>query len=41
MSMGDALRDLDAKSLIRSDFILLYGDVVSNIKLQKVVEEHK
>lgn len=39
--MGDALRDIDAKNLIRSDFILLYGDVVSNIKLQAIVEEHK
>jgi len=39
--MGDALRDIDAKSLIRSDFILIYGDVVSNIKLQPIVEEHK
>ncbi|XP_045204688.2 translation initiation factor eIF-2B subunit epsilon-like [Mercenaria mercenaria] len=41
MSMGDALRDIDAKSLIRSDFILIYGDVVSNIKLQPIMEEHK
>ena len=40
-SMGDALRDIDAKNLIRSDFILIYGDVVSNIKLQNVVDEHK
>ena len=40
-SMGDALRDIDAKNLIRSDFILMYGDVVSNIKLQSIVEEHK
>ena len=40
-SMGDALRDIDAKNLIRSDFILMYGDVVSNIKLKNTVEEHK
>ncbi|XP_052793044.1 translation initiation factor eIF-2B subunit epsilon-like [Mya arenaria] len=41
LSMGDALRDIDAKNLIRSDFILIYGDLVSNIKLQSLVEEHK
>jgi translation initiation factor eIF-2B subunit epsilon len=39
--MGDALRDIDAKSLIRSDFVLIYGDVVSNIKLQGIMEAHK
>lgn len=41
MSMGDALRDIDAKNVIRSDFILIYGDVVSNIKLQSILEDHK
>ncbi|KAL4230781.1 Translation initiation factor eIF-2B subunit epsilon [Mactra antiquata] len=41
MSMGDALRDIDSKNVIRSDFILIYGDVVSNIKLQSVLEDHK
>ncbi|XP_052280601.1 translation initiation factor eIF-2B subunit epsilon-like [Dreissena polymorpha] len=41
LSMGDALRDIDAKSLIRSDFVLIYGDVVSNIKLQPIIDEHK
>ncbi|KAK3597090.1 hypothetical protein CHS0354_021193 [Potamilus streckersoni] len=41
MSVGDALRDIDAKSLIRSDFILVHGDVVSNINIQDVVQEHK
>ncbi|KAL3879779.1 hypothetical protein ACJMK2_032065 [Sinanodonta woodiana] len=41
MSVGDALRDIDAKSLIRSDFILIHGDVVSNINIQDVVQEHK
>lgn len=41
MSMGDALRDIDAKSVIRSDFILVHGDLVSNINLKPIVEEHK
>ncbi|KAF9585534.1 hypothetical protein BGW38_001935 [Lunasporangiospora selenospora] len=41
MSVGDAMRDLDAKQLIDTDFILVTGDVVSNMKLDKVLEEHR
>ncbi|XP_069129392.1 translation initiation factor eIF2B subunit epsilon-like [Argopecten irradians] len=41
MSMGEALREIDAKSIIRSDFILVFGDVVANVKLQDIVEQHK
>ncbi|CAG8733574.1 2809_t:CDS:10 [Cetraspora pellucida] len=40
-SVGDALRELDAKQLINSDLILIYGDVVSNIHLDKVFSELK
>ena len=40
-SLGDAMRDLDAKSLIRGDFILLTGDVIGNIKLLPALEKHK
>ncbi|RHZ90112.1 hypothetical protein Glove_8g20 [Diversispora epigaea] len=40
-SVGDALRELDAKQLINSDFILISGDVVSNIHLEKVIEAHR
>ncbi|CAG8513002.1 5446_t:CDS:10 [Racocetra fulgida] len=40
-SVGDALRELDAKQLINSDFILIYGDVVSNIHLNKVLDAHR
>ncbi|XP_059847983.1 translation initiation factor eIF-2B subunit epsilon [Hypanus sabinus] len=40
-SLGDVLRDVDAKSLVRSDFILIYGDIVSNINVTKALEEHK
>ncbi|XP_060690588.1 translation initiation factor eIF-2B subunit epsilon [Hemiscyllium ocellatum] len=40
-SLGDVLRDVDAKSLLRSDFILIYGDIVSNINVSKALEEHK
>jgi len=41
MSLGDALRDLEAKSIIRSDFVLVHGDLVANVKLASVFEEHK
>lgn len=41
MSAGDALRELDAKQLITSDFILLSGDVVSNLSADEIVEEHR
>ncbi|XP_048578776.1 translation initiation factor eIF-2B subunit epsilon isoform X2 [Nematostella vectensis] len=41
LSTGDALREIDRKSLIRSDFVLVSGDVVSNMKLDKVLQEHK
>jgi len=41
MSLGDALRDLEAKSIIRSDFILVHGDLVANLKLASIFEEHK
>ncbi|XP_077989195.1 translation initiation factor eIF2B subunit epsilon-like [Glandiceps talaboti] len=40
-TLGDALRDIDNKSLLRSDFVLVNGDIVSNMHLQKVVAEHK
>ncbi|KAG8444993.1 hypothetical protein GDO86_009948 [Hymenochirus boettgeri] len=40
-SLGDVLRDVDAKSLVRSDFILVTGDVVSNINIETALEEHR
>ena len=40
-SVGDVLRELDAKQLINSDFILISGDVVSNIHLEKVLNAHR
>ncbi|ERE76667.1 translation initiation factor eIF-2B subunit epsilon-like protein [Cricetulus griseus] len=40
-SLGDVLRDVDAKALVRSDFLLIYGDVVSNINITRALEEHR
>ncbi|XP_075426996.1 translation initiation factor eIF2B subunit epsilon isoform X2 [Ascaphus truei] len=40
-SLGDVLRDVDAKSLLRSDFLLVTGDVVSNINIEAALEEHR
>lgn len=41
LSIGDALRELDAEGLIQSDFVLVNGDLVSNINLKVILEEHK
>ena len=41
ISVGDVLRDLDAKQLIKSDFILVSGDVVSNLDLSGALAVHK
>uniref|UniRef100_A0A3B5QTH6 Translation initiation factor eIF2B subunit epsilon n=1 Tax=Xiphophorus maculatus TaxID=8083 RepID=A0A3B5QTH6_XIPMA len=40
-SLGDVLRDVDAKSLVRSDFVLVYGDVVSNIDISQALQQHR
>ncbi|KAK2821973.1 hypothetical protein Q5P01_022038 [Channa striata] len=40
-SLGDVLRDVDAKNLVRSDFVLVYGDVVSNIDISEALHEHR
>jgi len=41
-SAGDALRRVRALALVRSDpFILISGDVVSNMELSSVIREHK
>ncbi|XP_076018430.1 translation initiation factor eIF2B subunit epsilon [Genypterus blacodes] len=40
-SLGDVLREVDAKSLVRSDFVLVYGDVVSNIDISQALQEHR
>ncbi len=41
LSVGDALRDIDAKSLIQSDFVLVNGDIISNVRLKPIIDAHK
>ena len=40
MSVGDAMRDIDARGIITSDFLLISGDVVCNIDFEKVWQAH-
>ncbi|XP_039203145.1 translation initiation factor eIF-2B subunit epsilon isoform X1 [Crotalus tigris] len=40
-SLGDVLREVDTKCLVRSDFILVSGDVVSNINISAALQEHR
>ena len=40
-SFGDAMRDLDAKGVLRHDFVLTSGDVVTNMRLAGVAEAHR
>ena len=40
-SVGNALRDIDSQSLIRSHFVLVSGDLVANMELKEVIDQHK
>jgi translation initiation factor eIF-2B subunit epsilon len=40
-SLGDALRDLDAKGMIRNDFILMSTGVITNKGLRSWLDSHK
>ncbi|XP_033107936.1 translation initiation factor eIF-2B subunit epsilon-like [Anneissia japonica] len=40
-SLGDAMREIDRKALIRSDFILVNGDVVSSVQLKDALNAHR
>lgn len=40
-SIGDFLRDLDKRNIIGGDFILVHGDLVANLSLDKALEAHR
>ncbi|KAF9053571.1 nucleotide-diphospho-sugar transferase [Hymenopellis radicata] len=40
-SPGDAMRDIYTRGLVKSDFVLVMGDLVSNVRIDEVVRIHK
>ncbi|TFK83474.1 nucleotide-diphospho-sugar transferase [Polyporus arcularius HHB13444] len=40
-SPGDAMRDIYTHQIITSDFVLVTGDLVSNVRIDEVVRAHK
>lgn len=40
-SVGDAMRDVYTHGIITNDFILVMGDLVSNLQIDEVVRLHK
>lgn len=40
-SVGDVMRDLDSRDLITGDFILIYGDLISNLPITGALARHK
>ncbi|KOS17511.1 putative translation initiation factor eIF-2B subunit epsilon [Escovopsis weberi] len=40
-SVGDVLRDLDKRSLVDGDFLLVHGDLVSNFMIDGALEAHR
>ena len=40
-SVGDVLRDVDAKGLVSETFLLVHGDLVCNVPLKDIVDKHK
>eukprot|EP00736_Rhodelphis_marinus_P006614 Rmarinus@m.4481 len=40
-SVGDALREIDAMQIIESDFVLVSGDIFSNMSLSVPLEQHR
>lgn len=40
-SVGDFLRDLDKRNIIGGDFLLVHGDLVSNLSLESALAAHK
>ncbi|KAJ5504144.1 Zinc finger C6HC-type [Penicillium fimorum] len=40
-SVGDVMRDLDGKHLITGDFIVVSGDVISNLPIEGALAQHR
>lgn len=40
-SVGDALRDIDNRGLISGDFLLVNGDLVSNLQIDEALANHR
>ncbi|KAM0134223.1 hypothetical protein ACHAP3_005536 [Botrytis cinerea] len=40
-SVGDAMRDLDARNWITGDFLLVHGDLVSNLPIDAALAAHR
>ncbi|KAI1636133.1 nucleotide-diphospho-sugar transferase [Biscogniauxia mediterranea] len=40
-SIGDFLRDLDKRNIIEGDFVLVHGDLVANIPLDRALAAHR
>lgn len=40
-SVGDVMRDLDGKHLITGDFIVVSGDVISNVPIEAALNQHR
>ena len=41
LNMGEALRHVDKQDYIKTDFILVSGDTVSNMRLEPVLAAHR
>lgn len=39
-SVGDALRFLDQSNIVKGDFVLVSGDMVTNVNLAPIIAEH-
>lgn len=40
-SVGDALREIDRLGVVKSDFVLVRGGLLSNLPIPSLVEEHR
>ena len=41
MSIGDALRDLDTKQVLKNDFVLVSGDMITNMDVSIALGRHR